>query len=787
MISSLEVSAVQHNNASTIMLHFKLNQLCLALPVLYVLCSQAMAQQASTTLPTLIIVASPEVGQPDELGPQRLKTLRSATSDTARLLTDIPGVSLYGAGGVSSLPAVHGLADDRLRIQVDGMDLIASCPNHMNPALSYIDPTNVGALRVYAGITPVSAGGDAIGGTIAVESLAPLFAAPGQSPLAQGETGTFYRSNNRASGANVSATYATQTFNISYRASISQADNTVAGGDFKNYEFSGRAGHTLARNELGSTAFETRNHQLGVAFRSDKHLLEARLGYQDMPFQLYPNQRMDLLGNTGKSLNVRYMGDFDWGLLRVQAYHDTVNHVMDFGTDKRFWYGGSTVAGVVSGSGGSTSTVGVACSPAGTAICAAGMPMITQGKTTGLSVKAEVQLNPQDLLRVGSELQQYRNNDYWTPSGGGMMPGTFWNVQDGQRDRTAVFAEWEASRSAQWMTLVGARVEQVKMDAGQARGYSTTAAAMGFQVRDASAFNAGSHASTDNNLDLTALARYTASPAYGIEFGYAHKVRSPNVYERFTWSTWQMAALMNNFVGDGNAYVGNLALKPEKADTLSATFDWHDGDRHWGVKATPYFTQVTDFIDAQQWNATANAPVATRVTDKFSVLRYVNQSARLYGLDLSGHMPLGSNGLGEFGLKGLLSYTRGSNRDTGDGLYNIMPFNARLTVTQQAGAWANSLELLMVSSKDTVSAVRNEIKTPGYSLVSARASYSWKQVRLDFGVENLLDKLYYLPTGGAYTGQGTTMTNSALPNYPQYGTAVPGMGRSIYVGVNVKF
>jgi iron complex outermembrane receptor protein len=57
----------------------------------------------------------------------------------------VPGVSLYGAGGVSSLPVIHGLADDRLRIKLDGMDLIAACPNHMNPALSYIDPTQVGS------------------------------------------------------------------------------------------------------------------------------------------------------------------------------------------------------------------------------------------------------------------------------------------------------------------------------------------------------------------------------------------------------------------------------------------------------------------------------------------------------------------------------------------------------------------------------------------------------------------------------------------------------------------
>ena len=36
-------------------------------------------------------------------------------------------------------------------------------------------------------------------------------------------------------------------------------------------------------------------------------------------------------------------------------------------------------------------------------------------------------------------------------------------------------------------------------------------------------------------------------------------------------------------------------------------------------------------------------------------------------------------------------------------------------------------------------------------------------------------------------GQGTTMSNPSLPNYPQWGTAVPGMGRTLYAGVNVTF
>src|SRR5690554_3987427 len=74
----------------------------------------------------------------DDLRPQR-----AAMSDSAALLRGLPGVTVYGAGGVSSLPVIRGLGDDRLRIKVDGMDLVSACGNHMNPPMSYIDPTNV--------------------------------------------------------------------------------------------------------------------------------------------------------------------------------------------------------------------------------------------------------------------------------------------------------------------------------------------------------------------------------------------------------------------------------------------------------------------------------------------------------------------------------------------------------------------------------------------------------------------------------------------------------------------
>jgi iron complex outermembrane receptor protein len=672
------------------------------------------------------------------------------------------------------------------------MDLIASCPNHMNPPLSYIDPTNIDNIKVYAGITPVSVGGDSIGGTIMVNSAKPEFAAAGAGNLVKGQIGTFYRSNNDAYGGNISATFATETFSANYSGSTSKADNYEAGKNFKTSPVTGRIGHTLALDEVGSTAYETSNQTLGLAFKSGNHLVEAKFGYQNMPEQLYPNQRMDLLDNEQKRINLRYLGEFDWGALEARAYHETVDHYMDFGADKRYWYGGPSGGTATTGSGGtagvSSSGNGQPCSPI-SSTCAAGMPMYSQGKTTGASVKGDIKLSQQDLLRVGAELQRYGLDDWWTASGAMMMPNTFLNINNGERDRTALFVEWESHLTQQWTTLAGVRYEYVKTNAGDVNGYDNTNAMNSNQARDSATFNATDHKKTDNNWDVTALGRYAANANTDIEFGFARKVRSPNLYERYTWSTWQMAALMNNTVGDGNGYFGNVNLKSEKAHTVSATLDWHATNRDWAIKATPYFTYVNDYIDAVQWSGSTNAVSTTQTSNAFTTLRYVNQSAQLYGLDVSGYMPLAQSNVGQFAVKGLLNYTHGENRASGDSLYNIMPLNGKLSFTHNYQAWDNALEIVMVKDKGNTSDVRNEIQTDGYSLFNLRSSYNWKQARLDFAVENLFDKQYFLPLGGAYVGQGTTMTTAttATGSIPLWGTAVPGMGRSVNVGLTLKY
>ncbi|WP_313951291.1 TonB-dependent receptor plug domain-containing protein [Accumulibacter sp.] len=732
----------------------------------------AVAQEAAATpLMKEVVVNASRIESGEPLDSRRLDAAsiapyRASTSDSTRLLDALPGVSVYGAGGVSSLPVIRGLADDRIRIQVDGMDLVSSCANHMNPPLSYIDPTNVDSVALFAGVTPVSAGGDSIAGTIQVSSAAPEFAKAGEEKLLKGRAGAFYRSNGNARGANLAATIANEMLSLSYAGSTTQADNTVAGGNFKAAGLSDGTTEWLAGDVVGSSMFKSQNQLLSFALRRAEHLFELKFGYQHIPYQGFPNQRMDLTDNTSQQVNGRYLGQYAWGSLEARAYHEDTRHTMNFLEDK--------------------------LQTSGPLQNLAGMPMDTHGKTTGVRLKAEIISSERDLFRLGGEYQKYRLNDWWDPISpvvampmAGMKGSTFWNINDGQRDRFDVYGEWEASWNRQWLSQLGLRSSTVWMDSGDVQGYNTPF--YGNPANPASipgAFNALDRQKTDHNIDLAALLRFTPAAEQSYEAGYARKTRSPNLYERYAWSTNNpMAMNMVNWFGDGNGYVGDVNLKPEVAHTVSATAAWHDAAREqWSFSVTPYYTYVQDYVDAVRCSGGSGMSPCqgsnlTR-TDNFVYLQFANQTARLYGADASARLPLLEGGaLGSVTMTGVLSYVRGRNSQTDDNLYHIMPLNAKLALVQGSGAWTNTIEGVLVDAKTQVSQVRNELATSGYGLLNLRSSYEWKQLRVDVGIENLFDRFYESPLGGAYLGQRPMV----------YGTAVPGSGRSIYAGLNLRF
>lgn len=646
------------------------------------------------------------------------------SNDSARLFQNMAGFSYQTGGGVSALPYLNGLGDDRLKILVNGMTLTSSCANHMNPTLSYIDANAVGKISVSPGVTPVSMGGDSIAGTISVDSPAAVFAEPGQRFTAGGRMSTAYRSNGDGFSASVHAHAATPDASISYTGTTTKADNYKDG--------SGR--------EVDSTLYKSTNHLVSTAGRYENHRFGVDLGWQSIDYQGFVNQFMDMTDNHSFSINAHYKGTYNWGFLEGRIYRQAIRHSMNMLEDK--------------------------------ASLGWDMPMETRGNDSGYAVKVGIDVTNTSQLRVGHEYHRYRLDDWWPPSTVMPMmgPDTFWNINDGRRDRTSVFAELETKLNPAWTTLVGARFERVMTDTGTVQGYNGDPS-----FGEAGAFNSQNLHRTDNNVDVTATARYEPAATNAFEFGAARKTRSPNLYERYAWSNNTTAGSMVNWFGDLNAYVGNPDLNPEIAYTARASAEWHDAaHRDWHIKVSGYFTHVDDYINVEP-NPLGGAPDPGRAK-----LRFVNHDAQLFGLDLEATTALGY-WWGDWRIGGVFSYVHGRDLDADTHLYNIMPANARVSLTHTLGKWSNTVELQAVAAKNRVDEVRIEPRTSAYTLVNVRTSYQLNSIRFDAGVDNVFDTDYELPLGGlsafAYNYDQTNLDRAK----------VHGPGRSFNVGMTVEF
>jgi len=686
---------------------------------------------------TSILVA----GQTSEVSSDAIAFGRVRSDDTASLLDEVAGLSLYTNGGLSSLPAIHGLADDRVKTTVDGMTITPHCANHMNPVLSYIVPGNVAAVHVVEGVTPVSQGGDSIAGSIDVESPLPDFAA-GHKLIMHGGVSAFHRTNGIINGGDAFWSIAGRRFNFGYNGSYVNADDYKSGAGVR----------------VETSLYEARNHPLALAAQFGNHLLTVRLGYQDIPEQGFPNDYMDMTKNVGELLNISYAGKFDWGKIDARFYDERTRHEMNSLPER----GGMD------------------------------MPMNVRGGDLGYSVKTEVPIFSRDFLRVGTDFHRYTLNDWWPAVVNYvsvMGPDTFWNVRNGRRHRFGTFVEWELHRGQRWTAVFGVRNDEVLMNTGDVSGYNMDPSKTGSAgyYADATAFNQSNHYRLDNHFDWTALGRYQTSARSLFEFGYSRKTRSPSLYERYLWAkqSW-MAASMNGWFGDGNGYVGNLNLHSEVADTASAGIIWQKSQNaQEELKITPYYTYVQDYINVVRCPPIASSNSCTQArygaTSGYVTLQFANQTAQVAGVDASGRLPLGNySPVGEFAVAGLFSYIRGRNLTTHDNLYNIMPANGRLTLEHKRGAWSNRLAMQAVDAKENVEAVRNELSTRGYVLINAHSSYQFEfakgtKLRFDLGIDNLCNRNYALPLGGRYW-----VDNSGS-------TQVPGPGRSFIGGLTLGF
>ena len=679
---------------------------------------------ADVVLDVMPVTAQVEV-EAREPGSAVSQQQRDQSGSVTDLLRNIPGVGIRGAAQFGSIPLLHGMGDERTKILVNGMSVSPSCPNHMNPPLTYIPTAEADRITVIAGITPVSEGGDSLAGTISIDSAPPAFAAPGEHIRRQITLSPFYRSNGTGYGGSLAAWIATRSLALGYNGSFATIDDYNDG----------------AGNRITSTYARRIDNSVTLAARRGPSLLVLTAGLHTIPFQGFVNARMDMLDNRATRLNFHYRRTFRHGLIDARLYYQNTAHTMNIGRDKA------------------------------TFPMPMFMPMNSHGTDSGYTLKYEISLSALHTLRIGNEMHRFVLNDFWPPVAGQapmMGPDTFVDVNNGRRTRVGTYAEVASQWNHQWNTLVGLRNDTIWSNTGPVEGYSM------MYATDAAAFNAANRARTDVDMDATALVRYHPGTSVTMEIGYARKSRAPSLYERYAWSTSPMISSMIGWFGDGNDYVGNLDLQPEVAHTVSGTLSANS--RALRFTATPFVTWIHDYIHVNRLQTIA-AGMST-----VAQLQFANHPARIAGADFSGSTRIWKSAeLGRGTLTAAVGWLQGERTDSHTGLYDMMPLHARIEIDQNYKHWQNSSAVQVVDRKSSVDPFRFERKTPGYALVRLQTAYHRGPLQFSAAATNLLNRQYLLPLGGvnmdAFLASGSM---GAID-------PVSGIGRSFNTALTVRF
>lgn len=508
--------------------------------------TNALPEKPSTRLAPVIVIGHHEpIVEGAVLTPT--PDIRARARDTASLLEQIPGAAVVRNGPLTGIAQLRGLSGDRVRVLVDGMTITPACPNHMDPPLHYASPSSLHTLTVLAGITPVSQGGDSIGGTVITESAPPRFAT-NEHALWFGEAGSFYRSSDDGYGFNGALGVANQNWSGAYQGSWQTADDLrFPGGRVRDTGFD-----------------ETQQHVARLAARTKHGVWEADGGMGRTCDAGTPALPMDMIEDDSWRAGLRHTGEYDFGELEGRVAIHSIDHLMD----------------------------NYSLRP----LAAGAMRMFSPATSDDLSAKLAAAL-PRDkhTFRGGVDFHGNTFDAYQQNAATGAQQDT---LNGATRARLGSYLELQSDWSDQWRTLIGIRNDTVWSDAEDiANSFPASAT-------NRAAFNSQSHNFTDVNFDAMVAVRFTPNRSSSYELAFARKNRAPSLLERYLWTPLSASAGQ----ADGRTYLGNLDLDSETSHQVALTADWH-GDR-WQVKFTPFYNLVSDYIQGTPINrVVAGQPV----------------------------------------------------------------------------------------------------------------------------------------------------------------------------------
>lgn len=669
------------------------------------------AQDAMRSLDPLTVQSSrlPLAGAPIEqiVGADVLRY-----PDTAAMIQRLPGASIVRNGSQTGILQIRGLSGDRVGVRVDGMTITPACPNHMDPPLHYAHPASGDLVQLMAGISPVSAGGDQIGGSLLINRADPEFSQDGNL-LLSGALGASFLGSQDATQLRADLSVAGENLAFEYHGSAATANDLRYPG-----------------GKVSASAYDTTSHSFSTAWRTSNGFIAFDFGISNTRDSGTPALPMDMIKDDSWNFGLTQKENLSWGTVENRLYVHDIDHLMN----------NYTLRPVIPG----------------------GMAMEAPATSRDYGWRGQVALPLQENeLRFGIDIHRNEFNAEQVAIANGRRRDTFNN---NIRSRYGLYAEWDQKHSQAWSSRYGLRGDVVTSDADAVNNaiLPPPGIMQNALLADQARFNAADRSFTDALPAATAALRFEPDEATSFELAAALKSRAPSLIERYLWTPLNASAGL----ADGRTYLGNLDLDPETSFeiALAAT---RRGDS-WNVGVTPFYQSVHNYIQGM--------PIGRNDMNGLPVLQYDNvDRAELYGLELTGGWQFSD----EWSLNGTVSYVRGRNKDTGDDLYRIAPLHGMFDLAHSGGTWETHLEWEWASAQNRVSQVQNEPSTPGYGILNLRVAKTFADsLRVELGMENLLDKRYAQHLGGVNRVSGGDLA---------VGDAIPSAGRFAYVSVGWEF
>jgi iron complex outermembrane receptor protein len=684
---------------------------CTALAIAGTMASNLSASDAAARLQPLI-VRGERIDDAWSLTEMTAGSEITRLTDAAARVRNLPGVAIVRNGSQTGIVQLRGLSGDRVAVRVDGMAITPACPNHMDPPLHYANPAGDDLIQLYSGISPVSVGGDHIGGSLTVSQRAPEFADE-SGLLGKGELSAAFLGSQNAWRSGADLTVAGADVSFRYRGTIATADELRFPG-----------------GTVRASGFDTTSHNLTGSWRTNGGYfsLDAGLGFTRDSGT--PSLPMDMIEDDSWHFGLTQQEKMNWGTLKSRLYVHDVDHLMD----------NHSLRPILPGS------------PA----------MDSPANSRDYGWRGDLTVpRGSETVRLGIDLHRSELDAQQVAVATGMRRDTF---NDSSRSRFGAYADWEHEFNREWSSRAGLRTDWVASDSGAVSNaiLPPPGPQRNAILADQNRFNQADRTFTDGMVDATVALRFKPDEATTVELAAAVKNRAPSLVERYLWTPLNASAGL----ADGRTYLGNLDLDPETAFELALGMTHKGAD--WNLGLTPFYQYVSGYIQG--------LPIARIDGAGNPVLQYQNlDDAELYGCE----MVAGYDFTPELSIDSTLSYVRGRSDDTGGDLYRIAPLRGLIDLSYRRDWWEAHLECSWAEKQSHVAAIQGEQTSPGFAIWNLRLARTFAQrLRVEVGVENLLDKSYAEHLGGV---------NRVGSSDVAIGQHIPGAGRFGYVSLGWEF